>query len=444
MASRRLHDSNGDNAGDFIGECTVTQSCEPCTKSNVSKTATVFCKGCNEFVCDACKNPHTVYKAGKHNIVNLQDNKSAPVIIDMKGMHKCNEHAREIEFFCKDHSKLCCLSCVLIHRKCDQLDEIAKVSKQTRPYLQGIKQSFIKLQSDVDALIAECKQSENGLNESIAQISSEVDTLKDRIIKLFEEAKQKLTSEAKQFKTAAIKQIGNKRGASLKVKEELNKVLSMCCVVLDRGTHSQQYIYSELMKEKRKTIESTIDDQRKIKYSSTMTVSFPKQVTSLLQIGSNSIKLNYDGYKTAGRKFLQTACETFFDDGTVGDRETFPRSIPTNPAEIMALKEKQSSLEVVIYSDSVDNIQKCKTVLEKGLEDAMMTDKIAEYQELIKGLTKEEVEGLDCGSLLVNFKIDQAAGIITIHGEPGQVHQAVTDIRGKLNEIMKEKNDKEQ
>ncbi|KAH3803485.1 hypothetical protein DPMN_131746 [Dreissena polymorpha] len=298
MASKRFVDSNRDNAGDFIGESAVTQSCEPCIKSNISKTATVVCKDCDEFLCDACTNPHRVYKPGQHNIVNVQDHKSAPVILDMKGMDKCHEHGREIEFFCQDHSKLCCLSCVLIHRKCDKLDEIAKVSRQTRSDLQALKQSLIKMQSEADAIIADCKQSETGLNESIAKISAEVDTMKDRIIQLFEEAKQKLISEAIQFKTAKVKRIKNKFDASLKVKEELNNVLSMCCVVLERGTPSQQYIYSEQMKEKRKTIESTIDEQRQITFSSTITVSFPKQVTSLLEMGSNSIKLNYDGNKT--------------------------------------------------------------------------------------------------------------------------------------------------
>ncbi|KAH3803899.1 hypothetical protein DPMN_132170 [Dreissena polymorpha] len=298
MAFRIFRDSNKDNAGDFIGESAVTQSCEPCMKTNISKTATVFCKDCDEYLCDTCKNPHTVYKPGQHNIVNVQDNTSAPVILDMKGMDKCHEHARKIVFFCQDHSKLCCLSCVHIHRKCDQLDEIAQVSGQTQTDLQAIKQSLIKLRTEADAIIAECKQSETGLNESIAKISAEVDTMKDRIIQLFEEAKQKLISEAIQFKTAKVKRIGNKCDASLKVKEELNTVLSMCCVVLERGTPSQQYIYSEQMKEKRKTIESTIDEQKKITFSSTVTVSFPKQVTSLLEMGSNSIKLNYDGNKT--------------------------------------------------------------------------------------------------------------------------------------------------
>ncbi|KAH3803821.1 hypothetical protein DPMN_132089 [Dreissena polymorpha] len=101
MASRRLQDSNRNNAGDFIGESAVTQSCEPCMKTNVSKTATVFCIDCDEYLCDACKNPLTVYKSGKHDIINFQDKK---LMIDMKGIDKCHEHGREIEFFCHDHN----------------------------------------------------------------------------------------------------------------------------------------------------------------------------------------------------------------------------------------------------------------------------------------------------------------------------------------------------
>ncbi|KAH3810455.1 hypothetical protein DPMN_138847 [Dreissena polymorpha] len=298
MASIIFRDSNGDNAGDFIGESTVTQSCEPCMKTNTSKTATVFCKDCDEYMCDTCKNPHTTYKTDQHTLVNFLDNKSAPVMIDMKGINKCNEHGRDIEFFCQDHSKLCCSSCVLIHRKCGQVDEIAKVSRQTRPELQALKQSLIKLLSEADDIIAECKQSETVLNESIEKMSSEVDTMRYRMIKLFEVAKKKFITEANEFRTAESKLIGNRRETSSKVKDEISTVLSMCCIVLERGTPSQQYIYSKLMEEKRNTMESNIHDQRKIKVAPTVIVSFSKELTSFLEVGSNIIQLNYDGNKT--------------------------------------------------------------------------------------------------------------------------------------------------
>ncbi|KAH3803643.1 hypothetical protein DPMN_131909 [Dreissena polymorpha] len=117
-----------------------------------------------------------------------------------------------------------------------------------------------------------------------------------RILKLFAEAKQKLISEAKQFKTAEVKRIANKRDTSSKIKEEIHKVLSMCRVVLERGTPNQQYIYLELIKEKQKTMESNLSDQKKITFE-VVNVSFPKELTSLLEMGSNCIKLDYGSNK---------------------------------------------------------------------------------------------------------------------------------------------------
>ncbi|KAH3805291.1 hypothetical protein DPMN_133589 [Dreissena polymorpha] len=298
MATAGLRDSNRDTAGDFIGECSVTQSCEPCMKNNVSKTSTVFCKDCDEFLCDACKNPHTVYKAGKHDIVKCQDSKSLPAGVDMKGLEICQEHGMEIYFFCHDHSKLCCSKCVLTHRKCDRMDEIVTAFEQKRPDLQAVKQSLIKFQSEADAIIEDCKHAESGLNDSIAKISSEADAMRDRLIKLYEDAKQKLLSEAKQFQTLEVRGIGNKLDETSNVKEEINKEVSMCCSVLDRGTPAQKYIYAMKIKEKLNTIESNLNKQHCINSSSSMTVSFPREITTLLEMGNNFIKLNCDGNKT--------------------------------------------------------------------------------------------------------------------------------------------------
>ncbi|KAH3805612.1 hypothetical protein DPMN_133917 [Dreissena polymorpha] len=88
MATGGLENSNRGNASDFIGECFVTRSCEPCMKTNIAKAAYVFCKDCNEFLCETCRNPHIVYKPGNHDMVSMQDT----AVIDMKRMDKCSEH----------------------------------------------------------------------------------------------------------------------------------------------------------------------------------------------------------------------------------------------------------------------------------------------------------------------------------------------------------------
>ncbi|KAH3805191.1 hypothetical protein DPMN_133487 [Dreissena polymorpha] len=300
MATVEKHGFKRDSAGDFIGEFSVTQSCEPCMKTNVSKTATFNCNDCDEFLCDACKNPHTVYKGGKHDIVKCRDRKSVPVGVGMKGLDICQEHDKEIEFFCHDHSKLCCSKCLFIHRKCDHLDDINNESGQKRHELHELKQLFIKLKSDADAIIAQCKKSELSLDGSVAEISSVIDTMRDRIIKLFEDAKQKLLSGAIDFKISEVRRIGNKLEAASKLKEEILKELAMFCDILENGTPIQQYIYAIKFKEKLNTVELNLNKQDAINISSIVTVSFPKELTTLLEMGNNFIQLHCGGNKTVG------------------------------------------------------------------------------------------------------------------------------------------------
>ncbi|KAH3812820.1 hypothetical protein DPMN_141261 [Dreissena polymorpha] len=97
MATGRLLDSNRDKAGEFIGECTLSHSCEPCMKSNESNTATIFCQDCDENLCDTCKNAHNVYKPGRHAIFRIQDRTSGRVVVDMKAMEICRNPGKDVD-----------------------------------------------------------------------------------------------------------------------------------------------------------------------------------------------------------------------------------------------------------------------------------------------------------------------------------------------------------
>ena len=98
MATGGPRDSMRENAGDFIGEFSVSQSCEPCMKCNEFKTATIFCQECDEYLCDSCTNPHNMYKPGRHDIVRIKERKSVRVLQAKKNMKTCHEHGKIIVF----------------------------------------------------------------------------------------------------------------------------------------------------------------------------------------------------------------------------------------------------------------------------------------------------------------------------------------------------------
>ena len=59
--------------------------------------------------------------------------------------------------------------------------------------------------------------------------------------------------------------------------------------------------------------------------------------------------------------------------------------------EMQKLLQETSSLDVLIYSDSKANIERCKKELEAKLEESYVKKKIDEYKEIVKTLTPNEV-----------------------------------------------------
>ena len=65
-----------------------------------------FCSNCKIYICNKCSNFHQgLFKS--HLTSNF--NKDQELFIDI-----CKEknHLHKLEFYCKDHNKLCCVACV--------------------------------------------------------------------------------------------------------------------------------------------------------------------------------------------------------------------------------------------------------------------------------------------------------------------------------------------
>ncbi|KAH3805967.1 hypothetical protein DPMN_134277 [Dreissena polymorpha] len=287
-------ESNRGNASDFIGECYVSQSCEPCLKTGTSKAARLFCKDCQEFLCETCRNPHIAYKSGQHGMVIIQESEPSHVALDMKGMDICNDHGKAFEFFCEDHLKLCCTICVITHRRCDELDEISTISSRKLAELDTLKQCLLKLEADTDAYVIECKQSEKQLTESFRDISKEVEYLGDRCIKQIEEAKRSFMTKANALKNEEVNRLNDKHAANTKVKDEINDILSMFSAISKQGTFQQKCIFSKQIEEKYKTIVSDINEQRTMHVSKKVTLSYPKELSSFLEMGENIVKVKLE------------------------------------------------------------------------------------------------------------------------------------------------------
>ncbi|KAH3809827.1 uncharacterized protein LOC127835189 isoform X1 [Dreissena polymorpha] len=310
MATGEQIVSNQFNSSDVIEPSVVIRSCEPCSRDGSATKATVFCKVCKEILCDECSKPHTKYKPGRHDIVNIQDMGSAAVMVDMKDLDLCEEHGKAIKFYCEDHSKLCCSTCTFTHRKCDNVDEIKSISLKNEPEFQAIKHALIKMESEAASIMADSEKSRGELNESIAKISDEGDKIKDRIVKLFEEAQQKMFTEINQFKAEVSMQLDKKYTAASQIQEQINQILPMYSATLEHGTFEQKFILSKKTKEKQNTIETHVDSQRNATVSTYISLSFSRELQELLTMENPIFQMNFDQQcsKIVSTKTLAKIC----------------------------------------------------------------------------------------------------------------------------------------
>ncbi|KAL3887930.1 hypothetical protein ACJMK2_000315 [Sinanodonta woodiana] len=107
--------------------------CDLCLKWNRETSANSFCKDCKRFLCKLCKENHNETLSGtSHDVVDLSTNYDTSIRIPrLFAIEKCHRHLnKNIEFFCMDHTLLCCNKCgFLEHRKCERVIPIEDMTK---------------------------------------------------------------------------------------------------------------------------------------------------------------------------------------------------------------------------------------------------------------------------------------------------------------------------
>ncbi|XP_052260662.1 uncharacterized protein LOC127864813 isoform X2 [Dreissena polymorpha] len=282
-------------SSDMIGECVVIKCCEPCTRKHTSSNATIFCKTCNEHLCEPCRNIHIIYKSGTHDTVAIEDLDSIPVVVTMKGMDKCRDHNKTIKFFCEDHSKLCCNTCAFIHRKCDNVNELASLSNLEGLELQDLNKTLLKLTIDNVSIK---RNSEKALSETNENLPKQIDEIKDRIIDILNKEQIKIIKDADIFKAEEMKRLGEITKACSHMNSNINELIPFISAVGKHGTTQQKYIITKVIKDNIKDIETQITEERNKHVHSTVSVEFSKQLLSLLSEEKGFVKLKVERHFT--------------------------------------------------------------------------------------------------------------------------------------------------
>ena len=165
--------------------------------------AICFCQECKIYMCNKCENTHSkLFKNFHHCIKSDKD-----ISEIFTGLCKEEKHNEKLEYFCRDHNQLCCVSCICklkgkgkgSHSNCKVcfVEDIKEIKKNK---LEENLKNLEDLSKQFEDSLKELKNMFEKINENKENIKLEIQKIFTRIRVILNEREDKLLFEVdKQF-----------------------------------------------------------------------------------------------------------------------------------------------------------------------------------------------------------------------------------------------------
>ena len=142
-----------------------------------------YCQKCKIYLCNKCINHHSeLYD--NHNLINLDKDLNEIFI----NICKYENHNKELDFFCKNHNTLCCVSCLCKfkvkgygqHSECDTCyiddikDEKKNKLKENINHLEDLSNKFEKSVIELKVLFEKINKDKEELKLKIQKIFTKI------------------------------------------------------------------------------------------------------------------------------------------------------------------------------------------------------------------------------------------------------------------------------
>ncbi|XP_053389325.1 uncharacterized protein LOC128552316 [Mercenaria mercenaria] len=274
MAEKGSENMENNSADDAVPGRVEQVLCQPCSSKGKQTIADVFCSICDEFQCMDCSNIHKTYAFMKnHKLVNAKDIKEKPVSFDMKGLDQCDQHHKDLEFFCEDENQLCCSTCAIVnHRKCHSVVEIRMIAGRPESTRSQLKAKLQEIRNKAETVVKYTKSSKERLNKDVKEVTVKIRRMRDNVMKMFDDLEVSVAKDAESFKTETFDKLTKKQSDSEKHIADATKSFETIDNVHQKGTPSQQFILEQRMKNQVDELSSNVD--KECQRLETVTVSF--------------------------------------------------------------------------------------------------------------------------------------------------------------------------
>ena len=174
------------------------------SKKHEEIEANLYCQQCRLYMCNKCEKLHSELFQN-HKIHNLDKD-----IKDIfTGFCKEENHLEKLQYFCKDHNKLCCSSCIVKikrkgngqHTDCN-ICNIEDIKKEKKNKLKENIGYLEELSKNLEKLICELK-------ELAEKINKDKETLKMEIQKIFTKMRNTINEREDELLIEIDKQFDN-------------------------------------------------------------------------------------------------------------------------------------------------------------------------------------------------------------------------------------------
>ncbi|VDI25816.1 Hypothetical predicted protein [Mytilus galloprovincialis] len=187
--------------------------CGICSLRQITKVCKYWCPGCEEGICDECKEHHKLLKATRsHEPIPISNYKSLPSFIT--GIQQsCVYHNEQYQQYCAEHALPICFKCINDHRKCN----VTTLEKVTNDFKTS--EQFLDLESRLDDLLENIDRIKKDRHSNMTNIEE----MKMRLGKEIRQKRVEINKHLDNLEKQLIKDLEEKECQS---KDSIQKVLS--------------------------------------------------------------------------------------------------------------------------------------------------------------------------------------------------------------------------
>ncbi|XP_069140636.1 tripartite motif-containing protein 2-like [Argopecten irradians] len=160
------------------------QFCDPCLRGKESNPAEVTCTECEEKLCIQCRIHHERSKlSATHQLNSISGNIGLLASV----YEMCHQHVgNTFDFYCVDHSAMCCNTCVLVsHRQCNNVKPMKDVIKKSTATPSPVESELKEVTEEIKKMIEEDDLGIDALNakekEVLTVMTDRIDKAKDKL-----------------------------------------------------------------------------------------------------------------------------------------------------------------------------------------------------------------------------------------------------------------------